>query len=462
MLLLLLSFIQFFSAPSDTLLNQSYSQAEYYIQEIEDGKQIEENLWALTVLTQANSQVKTFVEQNVQESPYSNNRLDSFRQIEASFNSQLEKVTLNSGSSLLLLALLLSVEEPEDRQKLKRQFDQNFKSSSAQKSTYDKVLETVINEGKIGSDVISPNQFTLSHFFLLFYNDHINLSESYLKDLSNNLRTNTSKNNMWSLLSHVTKFRAHYLLDEYGEINSLYNALTTKNLFPNSSLKLSIYRYLDYSMYRLGRYDRSLRIVRNYTLPLAKYLKEESTYLQTKQLQAVYLYSIGKIGVSENIFEEVLNSVNKSDPQLRLSSLYNNLALTKYKLGKYNEYLDLQFQALKNAEKINNYSHQIEIYNNLFIYYRKTNNQDNAITYLDKALKLAQEQDRISDLGTINMLAGSFYRKFEKNYKKAHRYFNEAETILSPKNNKQQYLELLNEQAETYEEQKRYEQALNS
>jgi CHAT domain-containing protein len=172
------------------------------------------------------------------------------------------------------------------------------------------------------------------------------------------------------------------------------------------------------------------------------------------------LYSIGKIKAAEKVYQDLLAKVDKDDPAVRLSSLYNNLALTYNKLGKYDEYLNLQFQALEVAENDDNYNHQIDIFRNLFIYYRQNNNEENAFEYLSKAQELAKEEGNITDLGNLYVSQGASIRQFNNNYQKAFDYFAKAEEILDPKNNSENYIFLLNEQANTFEKQKKYSDAI--
>lgn len=462
MFLFLLGFLQVLTASDSTLIQQSKSQADYYINQIEEGHNLEENLWSLTTLATNNKkEVKKHVEQRVKNKENPHKFLIPFKEVESSYELQLEEIVFQKGSSNLLIALLLAIENEKKRRTLYNRFYSNFDPPEIPEIDYASLCESIIEEKELTGDILTNNKLFLPHFFLLYYDNTI-LSDDYLQELSSNTSINKSRSNsITDFLKNASLLRIYYLLDEYSKIDTLYNALITSNPFPNTSLKLNLYRYLDYSMYRLGNYDRSLGIVRKYTLPLSSYLDQKNMHIQIKQLQGVYLYNIGKVKAARQVYEEVLNEVRKKDINIPRSSFYNNLALAYYKSGQYDEYLDLQFQALETAQEENNYNHQIEILNNLFIYYRKSNDEQNALSYLEKAQQLAEKENNSSDLGTIYMLRGSFFREFKSNFEEAHKSFSKAEQILNTKDNTKKYLELLNERAETFEVQQKFNQALN-
>ncbi|MGM0546364.1 MAG: CHAT domain-containing protein [Bacteroidota bacterium] len=459
LLALVLGFLQI-GAPADSnLAEQSKSQANYYISNIEEDRNVDENLWALTVLTASNPEIRKKVEQDIQENSYTNDLLGLFRDIETEFPQQLEKVVFESGSDQLMVDLLLVTEKNKNNlyQEFRSKFESNFNSND---SNYKPLFNAIVNDADIDESIISHESFTLPHFFLL-YRTHDHLKESYINWLADSWSYhNDSEQSLSASLYHAAYLRILYLKSNYGETDKLFSPLTNNDLFPNSDLKLRLFKYLDYSMYRLGYYDRSLQIVREHTLPLAEYLEKEKERINIKQLQGVYLYSIGKIKEAELIYEQILKEADQKNINLPKSSLYNNLALAYYKLGNYDSYLDLQLQALETAQKKDNYTHQLSIFNNLFIFYRSNNDFEDALHYLEEAMTLAEEKDQTEQLGKIYTLYGSFYRNFKSDYDKAHKYFKKANDILDSKNNAKFYIDLLKDQAESFEEQKLFSKAL--
>jgi len=462
MFLILLGFLQIVAPSDSTLIQQSRKQAEYYIHQINSGRNIEENLWALSIVSTSNKNVKAFAEREIKRDKNGGNELLSiFTDIKPSFQDQLKKVVFKTGSRNLLIALLLSTPDKK-REEIYKQFRSNFDFPQNFELKYNKLCQSIINKRNITADILPVRTFLLPHFFLLYYNQQNRLlTEKYLEKLSTNWKSNQEiPNNLSTDLYEITLLRVNYLLNRYSQTSQIYNDLIQDRLFPNSSIKLRTYRYLDYSMYRLGYFDRNLEIARKYTLPLSKYLGERSIELGIKFTYGINLYSIGKIKEAEKIYQEVLNNINTKNPEVRLSSLYNNLALAQYKLGKYDQYLDLQLQALKIAKQQHNYAHRIEILNNLFIYYRKSKNSRKAINYLEQAKNLALKEGSNSDLGKIYTYFGSFYRKFEQNMDKAFRYYAKAKKVLDIKNNTRIYIKLLVEEAETHKKDHNYQKAL--
>jgi CHAT domain-containing protein len=455
-LTLLIGLLQISIAATDSnLVEQSKSQANYYLSNIEQQQNVEENLWALAILTNSHPEVRRVVEEKVQSGNYSNNQIALFQNIEDSYSEQLKKIVLKTGSDQLLTELLLITDE--NQKDIYEQFSSKFKVKFDRKDIdFKKLFEAIINKDTIDESIVSTDTFTLTHLFLL-YRAHNQLTDSLLTGLTKNWsKKNNNDQNLFSTLYNASYLRALYLKYDYGQTAPLYNHLIKDTLLPNSNLRLKVYRYLDYSMYRLGLYDRSLKIVRQKNLPLANYLNKEKERISIKQLQGVYLYSIGKIKAAEQIYREVLNEINSKSLNIPRSSIYNNLALTYHKSGKYDQYLNLQFRALEKAEQSENFDHQLEIANNLFIYYRELNNSELALKYLSKAQKLAQKSNKKSVLGTIYMSFGSFYRKFEKDFEKSHEYYSKSEKILSSLDNIQRYVQLLNEQAESYLAENKY------
>jgi len=461
-LLLLVGFLQSFTAAkADTnLIQQSKSQANFYIHQIETGKNINGNLWALTLLGSENSTIARYIERKAQSKNYTRWNGKIFQHFGNSYEDQLKKVVFATGSPQLLVALLLATNSEDDQKSLYKQFESEFDSTTNKYST---LCKFIVDRKKITKDILPTDHFSFPIFLLLFDNNQATyLDENYLNSIEKNWQIPKPANHyqLASTLIEASYFRVLYLLNHYNKIDSLYNIFVKESLFPNSSLKLRIYRYLDFSMYQLGLYDHSLTIVRNFTLPLAKKYGSEPLLLSIKVSLGTYLYNIGKVKEAKTAFEEVISEAKHHHIALPETIVYNNLALTYYKTGHYNKYLGLQFQALKRAKREHDYTHQLRIYNNLFIYYRRNSNKESALNYLKQARKLAQKKGKSEDLGSIYVSLGSFYRQFNSDYKKAHHYFKKAEEILNPKNNARYYTNLLNEEAFTFEKEQKYSKAL--
>lgn len=446
------------TSDGNSIFNYSKSQAKYYISQVKAGTNIEENLWALTLLGSENSEIQSFIEKHAKEDEV----LNIFTNFENTFQSQLRKVVFQTGSPNLLIALLLTAENTPERKKIYQEYISKYQLPANSEINYSKLAKTIINKEKVSTEFLPNKKFLLPHFFLLWDSSYSKFfTEKYYAEIKKNWTKNYSfTTNLHNTLAELSYFRILYLTSNYSESVSLYNSLSDNKLLPNSTLKLKIYQFLDYTMYRLGYYDRSLNIVRNITIPLSQYLNQKDNELQFTQLQGVYLYSIGKVKEAEQVYGKILQEIDRNNFNISRSSLYNNIALAYHKLGKYNKYLDFQYKALSIANKKENYDHQLNILRNLFVYYRESNSPEEAIKYLNKAEKLAIKHNKNNDLGTIYTLYGSFYRKFETNFQKAHAFYSKASSVLNTDNNTRQYIKLLNEIALTFEEQLKYDQSI--
>src|SRR5699024_4371553 len=114
----------------------------------------------------------------------------------------------------------------------------------------------------------------LPHFFILSDKNYDTfLTSNYLKKNIGNWEAkelNVDNNNLY--LSTFTYFQLLYIFDHYNQMPTHSSVFKGKTFFPNSQLKLNIYQYIDYSIYRLGHYDQNLELVRSILLPLSKYL----------------------------------------------------------------------------------------------------------------------------------------------------------------------------------------------
>src|SRR5699024_542864 len=210
---------------------------------------------------------------------------------------------------------------------------------------------------------------------------------------------NVDNNNLY--LSTFTYFQLLYIFDHYNQMPTHSSVFKGKTFFPNSQLKLNIYQYIDYSIYRLGHYDQNLELVRSILLPLSKYLDNKKNELSIKKLYGVYLYSIGKLHKAKEVYTQVLKEANAKGISINRSSLYNNLGITYLKMGDYDHYLSLQFQALETAKKQKNHQHQLDIYINLFVYYQRSENVETALSYLQKARETAERLEDPARLGKV-------------------------------------------------------------
>src|SRR5699024_7642010 len=149
--------------------------------------------------------------------------------------------------------------------------------------------KTIIQQDTVSEQMLTTKSFQLPHFFLISdQNKKQFLSNSYLKKIVTQWNEDFPYSSQ-TQLPLFSYFQAAYLTDQYAKIDKFYMRLKNNQLFPNSSLKLRLYRYIDYSIYRLGYYDQNLTLTRNTLLPLSRYLNDDKSELSIKKLYGVYL-----------------------------------------------------------------------------------------------------------------------------------------------------------------------------
>lgn len=442
-----------------SLVQQSKEQAVYYMQQLNRNVEQEVHLWGLAELYQSHPEVRSFIKEEIQEKEYTQPYYRPFIKTQKSKASLLHDIVFTTGSPALFINLLLEEPNPDLRLQLKESFKKNFDFPVQNGIAYEAIADHLIQEKTIDKNLIQNDSFDLLH--LLLFSDakaHTLLTNQYYSETIKNWNPETpNKKSLLHSLEQASYFRSLYILDQYDDTKQFYSLLTEDNLFPNSELKYRIYRYLDYSMYRLGYFDLSLEVSKMHALPLTRYLRDKRSELSAMMAQAAYLLKIGKIKEAQRINLKILQESEDYEISVPRSTLQNNLSLTYKKSGQFDQYLDLQLKALEEANELDKYSHQLTILTNLYLYFQETKDKNSALLYLDEAENLAEEQNNIEHLGRINIAKGVLYRDFDKDYEKALTYFNRAKEILNQDNNFNYYAQLLDEEASLYREMDRYD-----
>ncbi|MBD3616475.1 MAG: CHAT domain-containing protein [Gracilimonas sp.] len=305
---------------------------------------------------------------------------------------------------------------------------------------YKRIIES---ESKITEEILGFNDYPLLHFTLLMRSNASDYySLEYLKQALENWldysQSLTDKNNLEYVLFISNIIRAAYILDKYEIIEKHYEIFVNQNILPNSSHKLRLLGAFDYTFYVLGNYDRSLKLQREESLPLAQFIGKKSDVQAIKNRQGAYLFSLGKYEESKIVYEELYNDSLSFENQY---SLFTNLGVNYLKLGQANKYISFQLRALNQETK--NYRSLLQIYRNLFVYYVSIKDVNVALSYIDKAKEVAQNNSDTTELALIDSYLGSFYWSTYKDHEKALDFLNSAEGILSPERDYARYANLL-------------------
>lgn len=307
---------------------------------------------------------------------------------------------------------------------------------------YNKILESkeLLSEQELPFD-----EYFLIHFNLLMRSDALTFYptdylESALENWLDQVKNYQNRDNLEFSLLIANIISSAFTLDRYEIIEEYSDLFLKDRLLPNSIHKLRLLGAVDYTFYVNGLYDRSLKLQRENSLPLAEFLGEEGQVKSIKIRHGAYLHSLGKYQESKNVYEELYNDSETFEDQY---ALFTNLGANYLKLGQANKYISFQLRALDQKDEIENYRSLLQIYRNLFIYYDSIKDENTALDYIDKAKELASENSDAVELALIDSYLGTFYWSTHKDYVKALSYLDAAEETLSPEQGYSRYINLL-------------------
>ena len=242
---------------------------------------------------------------------------------------------------------------------------------------------------------------------------------------------------------------AFYATNNYAPIVRSYDQFSDLSWLPHTQFKLSLYWALDYVMYSAGHIDKSLEIQREHTLPIAQKIGNFSTLNAIMAAHGANLYSLGKYNESKEIYLSALSDSLNQTPTNK-TRLYNNLSLVYYKMGDNNNYIETQLQALEVAIDEEAYTHQLNIYRNLHIYYRNNHNWDLALSYIEEARRIAETIGNQNELASIIISQSVYYSNFLNDHDRALTLLREAQYLLDTTADDRLQVRILYEKAGIY------------
>ena len=344
----------------------------------------------------------------------------------------------------LLLAYLLNQPDYNLRLKAYNKFYESYDSNHSLKDLSRNIVE---------KKSISFNEFSLVNYpftaFLLnhYYSTVRVVNKNYFESILEHYNNFSIKNELLRDLMISAQFNSHYLLDQFSEITKNFQKYIAIPQFPISKDLRDYFWGLDYVMYQTGNIDKSLEIQRNFTIPLTEYLQDKASLNSIYSSHGSNLYTLGKYQEAREIFQQVLqrsDGLNNQD----LSMLFNNLSLVYFKTGESGKYIETQLQALEHAKTYNNYDHQISIYRNLNIFYRKNQNPALALGYINQATDLAESTSNTEALIDIYISKAAFEKEFMVNYNEALTLLNKAESLINESTLNRSIIRILSEKAD--------------
>lgn len=408
---ILLLLFTFFTIPDSVDISvQTNEQILSYIHELKSGNEETLNIWALSEVAFTNCEQLSRVKSTIQNVPgYS----DLFSEIECSTLSNEDTL----GHALNYL----------------------------DNDTRNKYVEIVDLNSKVSTDILPYEKYPLIHFKLLMgENSRVYYSREYLSEALDIWVGLLEKEQIESELKHSillsNVLRTASILQDDATVEKFSNDFISQTLLPNSIYKLRILGIIDFTFYVYGYYDRSLKLQRENSLPLANFLGEEDMVQRIKNRHGAYLYNLGKYEEAKNIYEGLYNDSETFEDQY---SLFTNLGVSYLKLGQANKYISFQLRALDQKDKIEDYRSLLKIYRNLFIYYVSIKDNSTALTYIDEAKDVAVNNSDSTELSLIDFYLGSYYWSTHKDHQKALNFLKSAEQTLSPEQNYAKYVSLL-------------------
>ncbi len=242
----------------------------------------------------------------------------------------------------------------------------------------------------------------------------------------------------------------YYLLNDDEKVVDVGRYLIESNPFPPSTFTLDLFNFISFSARSSGHYLESLELYQNILLPLAEKLLSPEQHLIVQMDYANVMFRIGNVNSAYEQYEEVYAEIDHlEDPRYR-AALFNNLAVSYLNAGQFDRYVQFQLNAYEIAQNENNYEQQISILRNLFIFYRRQDDTDLALNYLNRALELSQLFDMPTETASILISMGVYSRNVEDRLREALGYFYDAKELSSAHNNFRHQYNSFIELAETY------------
>ena len=414
---ILLVLLQFSIEP-----DQITEQAEAYNSNIESGHEFAASSWALARLYHAADSVNKQKILGKLDNEFIRHELrDNSDEV-----SSISRLNEEFQNEKLLLYLLLQSQDQKEREELY----QRFYEANQYVSQLKELNQHVVDNRTIDFRLLPHDQFSFSHFLVIYYNHNVDLLDPELSDRftkywienTDRISTNGLKND----LHFFTIFYTIYEDREFGKLPPLYENLISINYLPYSVILRNYYWHLEFAMYQIGRVDKSLHIQRNHLIPLAQYLGDQQFTNRIYSSHGGYLYLIGNYQEARKIFLKALEEDDISDSDL--TRIYNNLSLVYHETGENRKYIETQLQALEHARNVENKAAILTIYRNLQIFYAKNKNWDLATRYIDLAEELAIDVENYQELISIYVSKAEMEFQHLNNIENAFNYLEKAQS----------------------------------
>lgn len=454
----LFTFTMLFSPVQTDTQSVSEQQIDIYFNNIEEGTAVSESVWALLAIVRGDSTRAPAI-------------VDSGRKLHQEWVEHLVAAPDNqtaihniakelNDEYLHLFLQLLRLEDDE-----RARFFEDF-YAQVETDRFIELNRRLAYSEEVAADLIIKDNWDFSYFLISEYKLNINFDSDaiqFYSGLSDHLLENQDNihfsNKFQQDLYHFALLSTLHSSRQYSKIAELYEKFLELTYIPETNFKRDFYWRFYFAVYQDGQIDRSLNIQREYAIPLSKRLGLQSSLNTIMADHGASLYLLGKYQEAKQVLQTALADSANLNSSTR-TRLLNNLGLVHYKLGETNRYIATQFRSLEFASEQDNFSHQLNIYRNLHIYYRNTRNWDLALDYISAARKLAETEGNNSELASIIISQAVYFHSFLDDLDQAKIYLDEAEQLLTDETDHELTVRILYERAEIYKKSGRLEESL--
>ncbi|MFU8859779.1 MAG: hypothetical protein ACNA8K_05085, partial [Cyclonatronaceae bacterium] len=377
-MLLLTLLIALISSPLDgDVYTQSgtRSQIDYYLSGTSDERSSPFSFWSLVKISEENKQTESYVLDNIISriednslGNFSRCLLESFEifQDKPAYENKIDRLTHAfhcTDDPEYLISVLYEL-NPADRTAW---YEKNLPVltsdviTPAQQALIAKALGRPFNY----SDLFSIRRFRLSDIYV--FDNYTHDQSSDLHSLIDNWHIQISSHRRTNLLLSdliaSTIITGYFRINEFDGLVETFLASSGFENYPNIRSKINTFRRISYAAHFSGYYQTNLDLYRNHLIPLTQLIGEHQDFLTVRYDYGNSLFRLQNFTGALEAWELVYNdSIGIRDNRYQ-SGLLNNLAVSYLYTGNFHQYIQLQIDALRKAEEVNDYLNQLFILN---------------------------------------------------------------------------------------------------
>ncbi len=435
--------------------NRISDQASYYLEAISKEKSTSENYWALNELYQStcainNSVIRTIINSDLNKTKGYFTRITCGVTTEDQESNKIKRIlSISQDLGLFELYIYYLLNEPNKSEKELQTNEFTARWGSSLDTYQIQLIESILEGSKLSQSLLSDVESELVYYSILITRNLQNfisnensqkLANSWIAEFDENYQEEGILSSIQ--LANITSLL--FELDRYSQTTPFLENIYSDSYFPISFGKTRFLNVLGYSLFVIGRYDHSLKVIRNHLIPVSSYLNLKSRFDEATLLKGVNLYSLGKFSEAKDVFESIYNDENST---IEKAQLFNNLSICYLKLGEKNKYLTYQINALEEAKNAS-YTNRLIILRNLFVYYTSIKDSETALDYLKRAEKIAVENNDSYELAAIHAFSGTFFWDIYKDADRALEELSTAQKEFDPSTDYFDFVNALKEEAE--------------